>query len=208
MLDSRSAWSAGNHDDVWELIPWYVNGSLPPEDMALIQRHVAGCTECTLEVSRQRGLAGLIAFDAPDETAAARSWKKLSTQIRSEQDGARKASRNAFYLAGFRGGLMLGGACAAACLLAIVIVLPIDSGFRTLSSNTRGAGETIKFQTVAGLTQSQLEAILFDHGLELVAGPSEAGVYTAVSVHSESNLDLAAQALMAAPQIIFAAPAK
>jgi Putative zinc-finger len=208
LLDSRSAWSAGNHDDVWELIPWYVNGSLPPEEMAVIQRHIAGCAECTLEVSRQRGLAGQIALDEPDEAATARSWKKLSTQIRSERDSGRKASRNAFRLGGFRGGLMLGGACAAACLLAIAVVLPVDSGFRTLTSNTSGGNEAIKFQTVAGLTPSQLETILADHGLKLVAGPSEGGVYTAVSVRSEADLEAAAQALMAAPQIIFAAPAK
>ncbi len=208
MLDSRSAWSAGNHDDVWELIPWYVNGSLPHEDREVIQRHILGCAECTLEVSRQRGLASQIAVDDPSAGAASRSWKKLSAQIKSEASSPPQRSSAWNRFLGFRGGLMLGGACAAACLLAIVIVIPADSGFRTLTSSTPGGSEVIKFQTVAGLTSSQLQIILADHDLELVDGPSDTGVYTAISTRSDVDLQSASKALMTAPQIIFAAPSE
>lgn len=208
MLDSRSTWSAGSHDDVWELIPWYVNGSLPPEEMTVIQHHISGCAECTLEVSRQRGLASQISIDDPSAGAASRSWKKLSAQIKSERDSSPKGSRGWSRFGGLRGGLMLGGACAAACLLAVVIIMPADSGFRTLTSGAPDGSNSIKFQTVSGLTPAQLETILGDYGLELVGGPSESGVYTAISTRSGTDPQAASKALMTAPQIIFAAPSE
>ncbi|MCD2184697.1 zf-HC2 domain-containing protein [Rhizobium sp. GN54] len=208
MLDSRSSWSAGNHDDVWELIPWYVNGSLPPEDMTVIERHIMSCAECTVEVSRQRGIAAQISVGDPHAVSTARSWKKLSSQIKSERDGRMRRSppRNRF--GGTRGGFMLGGACAAACLLAIFAFIPTDGGFRTLTSSTSGSSNTIKFQTVSGLARAQLEAILAEHGLEFVDGPSESGVYTAIPTRDGADPQASAKALMTAPQIMFAAPAE
>lgn len=206
MLDSRSSWSASNHDDIWELIPWYVNGSMTPEDMALVKRHIDGCAECTVELSRQRTVAARMSTDETYAHNTERSWKKLSAQIRSERnDGTtRLAPRRRFGV--HRKHFLLAGACAAACLVAIVNLTSIGDGFHTLSSSTSDNSMLIKFQTASVLAPGQLEAILAEHALELLDGPSQAGVYTAAATRNGTDPHASAKALMTAPQILFAAP--
>lgn len=207
MLDSRSSWSASNHDDVWELIPWYVNGSLPPEDLATINRHVISCPECAVEVARQRGIAGSISIDEPYTSSAAGSWKKLSSQIKSERSlpAHRWAILNRF--APSPRGMMFGGACAAACMIAVFTYMPGVGEFRTLTRP--GSPSTmIKFQTVSEMAPERLEALMMEHGLELVDGPSASGVYTAAPRNAAADPQAFSEALMKSPQIMFAAPAE
>jgi hypothetical protein len=40
-----------HHDDARLLIPWYVNGTLNEQDMAQVEQHLEGCTECRVSVS-------------------------------------------------------------------------------------------------------------------------------------------------------------
>jgi len=37
------------HGRIWDLIPWYVNGSLPAEERRAVEDHLAGCLRCREE---------------------------------------------------------------------------------------------------------------------------------------------------------------
>uniref|UniRef100_A0AAN0MM07 Zf-HC2 domain-containing protein n=1 Tax=Yoonia rhodophyticola TaxID=3137370 RepID=A0AAN0MM07_9RHOB len=67
--DTRPPQPARCPDAIWELIPWYVNGSLPEDEAATVAAHSETCPDCEAEIARQQVLAKKVAttdpFDAP-----------------------------------------------------------------------------------------------------------------------------------------------
>jgi anti-sigma factor RsiW len=39
-----------NHQEIIELLPWYVNATLSSEEKAIVASHLEGCAECAGEV--------------------------------------------------------------------------------------------------------------------------------------------------------------
>lgn len=194
------------HDSMWELIPWYVNGSLSPELAEEIRSHGKNCMVCAAEIGRQRLLAKGVAKIDPFEVPLSQSWEHLRAQIeaedhaRSPKVGARRRFR------GLQGGLVaMTGAVAVVFLFAIVAIPPLDEDFKTLTSEAEQATHIIKFQLAPGVDEERLNRLLAEHGVTLVTGPSEAGVYAA-AVPAGTDLEAAADALMATPEVMFAAP--
>lgn len=205
LLDTSNSRSADNHDVVWKLIPWYVNGSLPPAEQQTVKRHSMTCPDCAAEIARQHGLAKQVAKIDPFEPPLSRSWEKLRAQIKADKR-VRKPRFDAWrWFDGFRGRMILTGAGAAACLMAAVLLVPVEDNFRTLTSDAPGPQDTIKFQMAPDIDVERLKDILAKHGLTISAGPSETGVYTA-TVTGDTDLQTASKALMTAPEIMFAAP--
>ncbi|WP_413205859.1 zf-HC2 domain-containing protein [Rhodospirillum sp. A1_3_36] len=205
MPETHSSLSDNTHAIVWGLIPWYVNGTLSPEEHETVKRHIETCPDCAAEVTRQRCLAQHVATENVSEEAMVRSWAKLSDQIKADERVRTPQPDRFRWFGGVRGGLSLAGAVAAACLVLVVFREPVETGFRTLTSPSTTAGDTIKFQTTPDLPPDRLKALLTEHGLTLVAGPSQSGVYTA-RIGADRNPKAAAEAFMALPEILFAAP--
>jgi hypothetical protein len=205
LFDTSKSMSADDHDTVWELIPWYVNGSLPSEQIDMTQRHILTCAECTAEVARQQVLAKDVATLDPFAPLLSQSWDTIRARIKAEER-AKKPRLSAWrWFEERQGRLIASGAAAAACLMLVVALFPADRGFRTLTSGTPGDQNTVKFQVVPNLDPGRLEAILAEHGLTLVGGPSAGGVYTATAV-GHSDPKAASKGLMTAPEVLFAAP--
>jgi hypothetical protein len=55
------------HEDVWLLLPWYVNGTLETAERHLVDEHLIGCALCREELGRCRGLSA--ALRAGEESA-------------------------------------------------------------------------------------------------------------------------------------------
>jgi hypothetical protein len=53
--DNRAA--GDEHESVWELLPWYANATLQPAEVLRVERHLATCGECTMELARCRCLS-------------------------------------------------------------------------------------------------------------------------------------------------------
>lgn len=205
MRDTRNPGSGECHDPLWELIPWYVNGSMPPEQTEAIKRHGTSCTTCAAEIERQRRLAKGVVLVDPFEAPLSQSWEHLRAQIEAE-DRARSPRAGTWRrFRGLQGGLFLAGTFAAVCLIVVGAIWPFDDGFKTLTSEAEHMTYVIKFQAAPEVNEERLIRLLAEHGVALVTGPSEAGVYTAVAP-AGTDLEAAAKALMATSEVMFAAP--
>lgn len=196
--------SAEEHDAIWELIPWYVNGSLPEEQAQMVKDYSLHNTACAQEIERQRRLAeGVVKVD-PFEAPLSRSWEHLRAQIEAE-DRARTPKAGARgRFAGLQGGLIaLASAVSVACL--VLVIQPFDNSFETLTSGGEEVLPTVRFQLSPGVDPAALDALLAQVDATLVSGPSDAGVYTA-TLAAEADTQATADALMALPEVLFAAP--
>lgn len=193
------------YETAWELIPWYVNGSLPEDEAELVRHQARISPQFAAEVARQHDLAQQVATVDPSEAPVDRSWAKLRAQIDAEAAARAPRSQARGWFAGLRGGYALGGLGVAACvLLAVVLFQPEGDDYQTLTSGSE-AGPAIKFQLAGDLAADELTQLLAAHGLTLIDGPSETGVYTA-AVAADADLATAAQDLMATSEVLFAAP--
>ncbi|MDO6590533.1 hypothetical protein DS901_18240 [Loktanella sp. D2R18] len=194
---------AGCPDHIWELIPWYVNGSLPQEQAEAVELHGETCPACAAEIGRQRTLAKDVVKVDPFEVPLSRSWETLRAQIEAENWAMTpKVEKRRF--AGLHGGIIaLIGTVAVACLL--VVAMPVQTDFDMLTSAPDTATDVIKLQLAPNMVQAQLEQVLSEFGSTLIAGPSENGVYT-ITVEGDADLQAVADALMSTPEIAFAAP--
>jgi hypothetical protein len=50
MTQSNEPKTKFSHTDAFELLPWYVNESLPAKETALVREHLSGCAECRKEI--------------------------------------------------------------------------------------------------------------------------------------------------------------
>lgn len=205
MHDSNHIPRSDAYETAWELIPWYVNGSLPEDEAELVRHQARISPQFAAEVARQHDLAQQVATVDPSEAPVERSWEKLRAQIDAEATARAPAPQPRSWFAGLRGGHALGGLGVAACvLLAVVLFQPADDDYQTLTSGA-GADHAVKFQLAGELAEDDLTQLLAAHGLTLLDGPSETGVYTAAAA-PEADLATTAQALMATSEVLFAAP--
>ena len=183
-----------DHEAAWELLPWYVNGSLKADEAVPVERHLANCPGCRREVERCRSLAVVV---KSSRSAAEEDWApspRHFAQIMARVDAAQAVSsagspslaqrlrswlidtpppmRWAFAL---QAGLIVG---LAGALLALA---PSDSSYETLSGGAAsGASERVALHLVFAedTTEKELRDLLHDIDATIVGGPTPRGVYT------------------------------
>lgn len=209
LRDDTSKGPQSDHDEIWELIPWYVNGTLPEADAAKLEAHAKTCDAVSKEIQHQKNLAQKVVKTDPFDVPLQRSWETLRAQVEADLKARTPVKTRSGWWAALqgRGRAALGG-LAVVCL-ALVMVVQFDAppwdGFVTLTSAPDGDAPTIQFQLAQGVDAAQLAALLEPMGVIAIAGPSETGVYSAV-LGKDADLGAVAQAMMAAEQIVFAAP--
>jgi hypothetical protein len=60
MMNERQDQGARVHQRIWELLPWYVNGTLSDQDRERVEAHVAICRRCRDEVETCRRMAAAV----------------------------------------------------------------------------------------------------------------------------------------------------
>ncbi|MEM7236275.1 MAG: hypothetical protein AAF501_00400 [Pseudomonadota bacterium] len=204
MPDNSATKPAVSHDTAWELIPWYVNGSLPGPEASAIASHSEECDVCKAEIEHQRDLAAQVEALEVEDPPTSRSWQTLQAQI-AQEDRTRKPVRGFWgTMPSFTRGIAIAGATAV-LFVAVLLQQPTDDGFQTLTNSEQTSALGIKFQTSGDVDPAALRSILSERGLTLVEGPSEGGVYRVVAAEG-SDLDALAAALITLPEIAFAAP--
>jgi hypothetical protein len=187
------------HDSIWELLPWYLNGTLTEFDRKRVDLHLKACAACREEMTVERRIHERVAQHDTVEHMAAPSLRRLQERIDGLATEAtpvaerppllpprptdRRGLRRAFSWQG------LMAACLA--LLAVALILtathraqptlaqtPPPDYYTVTTASPRPPGEAIRAVFAPTITLDELQSILALSHLKIVAGPTEAGVYS------------------------------
>lgn len=182
------------HEDVKELLPWFVNGTLNESEQSLVDEHLEDCGECKADVDRLIQLAGPFSspdpFDRVDAGAAAHAFVEALPERRQHGGQARRQ-----FIATAAGFVIVA--------VGLVVALQPQQRFRTLTSTPAGAGDKDVVQVVfkPDATESTIREVLLFEGNVVLSGPSRLGVYRVAVSNEDSDVYIAR--LEHDPNVIF-----
>jgi len=211
-----------DHQDIWELLPWLINGRLGESDWRRVDAHLRLCSACRDECAAQQRVYDLMSTDTAVEQMPVAGLNRLrqriaeaerSVDIDAPAEPARPAGTPPAILAPrFRGR----AAAVAASVIAISVALGMPAALRWNQARRASAayhtvtteaaqhpGEVIRAVFAPTATLSELQAILNDAHLEIVSGPTEAGVYS-LSMTGPQSIDWSLRRLRAHDSVRFA----
>jgi hypothetical protein len=231
MTHSDNTGPLGVHGECWNLLPWIANESAAPKDVARVEEHLRDCRECQEELEFQRQLRNAIRSEEAVVLAPQTSLQKLMQRIdtvadiedaadiegESEASAApaeaprRDASRRPRWLAVAAAiqGIVIAGLLAA--LWSQSREALTTPRFTTLTTATTVArGPVIRVVFDGSIALDDMNQVLRSIGAQIIAGPSEAGVYTlglAAGAADRPGVDKALAQLRADNRVRFAEPA-
>lgn len=215
------------HEQVAEILPWYVNASLSRNETALVDEHLPACAACREELARCRA----ISVAAQSVTQSEEGWapspqhfaRILGRVDASEQRklGARGRSlleRARSWVGAtprpVRWAFAVQGVAAVALAAALLWRAPAPSpAYETLSRPAAAvAGDRARLHVVFAeeTTERELRDLLNDIGGVLVGGPTPRGVYTVelpVSASERERVEASAARLRGERRVRFVAVA-
>ncbi|MEL6766014.1 MAG: hypothetical protein AAFP17_02440 [Pseudomonadota bacterium] len=216
---------ASPREEATLLIPWYVNGTLEGEELALVERFIADSPDFAAEVERERRVARAVGELDATEEAALESWRQLEARLGADEPAVETPRRTPE--AGFFGMLLVRvqsmfadipslfatpypalGAAAVAVIAALLLMqgptAPVgeEPSFQTLTSEPQLSGPRLRIKAAEAMDQAAVEALAAEHGLDVIDGPSASGIYT-MAGGALPALETAAEAISAAPGILF-----
>jgi hypothetical protein len=179
------------HRDAWDLIPWLVNGRLEAADRQRLEAHCRDCASCREELAAQRELYAQMSRGTVEHVPVV-SLKRLQQRLKMtdaiDDEGfvppssARSASPVRF--AGLAAGLA--AVCCALGLWAWTRSQPLTGAtYSTVTSAPARTGAVIRAVFEPAMTLAEMKALLDRSHLKIVAGPSEAGVYSLSSTSAQ-----------------------
>lgn len=202
------------HQRIWELLPWYANGTLGEAERRTVEEHAAQCERCREEL-RACGQIGeavrLSAVEAPTPHPARLS--RLMSRL-DEAEGSSPRARLAGLLTATPKPVrwVLAGQLAALLLLVTGWIWttpppPPPAEFKTLSDAVApAAGPQVRVVFAEGATERQMRDVLLPIGGQLAGGPSPLGVYTVELPEGRDPLPVVLQHLRSRPEVSFAEP--
>ena len=185
------------HDAVWELLPWFVNGTLSASERLHIDQCLASCTACREELAQCRAVQGAVTAEpAPVWTPSPASFATLmtrlgpttpaSTPVRSRAEASQPFLARLAAWWGHTPSVMQWALVAQVVVLVGLSALyaserrPAPQFYETLSS-VPAPSPTLPFRMrvvfAEDLTEKDLRALLTKVGGRIVDGPSPIGVY-------------------------------
>lgn len=171
--------SATEHRTVVELLPWYVNGTLPEAERVSVERHLRGCLSCRAALKDERTMAAALRQEASADFSMERNFERLMGRIEP-----RRRWRPGF-------GALLGRmppriVAPAAVALVLVLggaVLWLSAGregtlFSTATSAAPEMNRNIDIIFAPGVSDAQIRDVLASIQGTIVGGPSDIGRYT------------------------------
>src|SRR5215813_14901423 len=88
MRDPSHQSDGNHHEKVWEILPWYVNGTLEGHEHEFVARHILRCQSCADEVVRCQSIATAVrsaeaAASAPSPEHLARLMERIDRESTS-----------------------------------------------------------------------------------------------------------------------------
>ncbi len=225
----------GAHGECWNLLPWIANESAAAKEVARVEAHLRDCRECQEELAFQRQLRNAIRSEEAIVLAPQTSLQKLLQRIDTVADmdddhvasdaPAGEVVEQRRPLARWPRWLPIAAAVqgiAIAGLLATVWSQSRDTShssealtagrYQVLTTPTTAVtgGPVIRIVFAGNTALDDMNRVLRSINAQIIAGPSEAGVYTlglAASATGESGVDQAIAQLRADSRVRFAEPA-
>ncbi|TKC91499.1 hypothetical protein FAZ69_03310 [Trinickia terrae] len=203
------------HLHAWEMLPWLVNGTLPEAERAQVEAHLAGCESCREELARQRGLFSQMNAKEIEGPSADQGVARLLLQIDERPRQAAPAASGARAPRNRWAAIAYGLAALLVLETGGVAVLSSQSDagshasavYRTLSlPDSTASRATIRLVVDPAMTAGGLQALLVPLHLQIVAGPTENGVYSLGPAAKRGDVERQIGELRAASGVRFVEP--
>ena len=200
------------HQRVWELLPWYANGTLPETEQRTVEEHAELCRRCREELAACRGLGEAMRSSAAEPPVPHPARIALLKARLDQAEGSRVRS-------------LLGATPKAvrwivAAQLAAILILAAGwmwrtpppppaapAEYQTLSDPAAAsAGPRVRLVFAEGATERQMRDVLLAIGGRLADGPSPLGVYTVELSEGSDPLPVILKHLKSRPEVSFAEP--
>ncbi|MEO6193241.1 MAG: zf-HC2 domain-containing protein [Thermoanaerobaculia bacterium] len=190
-----------SHQRVWELLPWYVNGSLAQPERERVEAHLTACRRCEEEARACRRTAAEIA--GAGEVAPSPhpiQFQRVLARIEESEREERRYDGGWRLLAPFRSLVRatprpLRGALVAQAAVIFLLVGFLAWGslrpgspaagtspavYRTLSAPAPAPVPTVRLRVMFSprATEREIRGLLLGIRGEITAGPSPLGLYT------------------------------
>lgn len=201
------------HETTRELLPWYVNGTLPEAEKQTLETHLGECLPCRAALRDEQRLERLVRDHDDLPLGHAHGVGKLMARI----DGRASSPMHPRPRLGF--GLALGAAVVAAAAIGLGLLSPWLPGaderangeaFTTLSNDAApgdtaaATGARLDIVFAAGSADSDIEALLRSIDARVLDGPSELGRYTiGVAASDPDAIEALIERLTAEPGVQF-----
>ena len=222
--------SADDHDELVNLIPWYVKGKLSEGENAVVKQHLDTCESCRLEASNSTALAAELAMPKESWRPSAAHFASIMAEVdKLEAAEKPKQASNTVTKAGFFQRLQLVFAqtprpvrwtlaveSLVFAVLAAVMVLPgvihinkaQPSAFETLSNletPPAQSGQMLRVVFADDITAKELSDLLLQTKAQIRQGPSTVGAYTVETAVGDA--DKVQVTLRAHPKVKLVLPA-
>ncbi len=222
--------SAYDHDELINLIPWYVKGKLTAGESAAVKEHLIACENCRQELANCKALADLLPKSAGSWRPSEAHFSNILAEV-NKLEAAEKQEKTANAIAkpGFFQRMSqlfaqtpspvrwtLAAESLAFAVLVAVMVLPGVSNlnrdqpgaFETLSNaetQASSSGQMLRVVFSDEITAKELSDLLLQTKAQIRQGPSTVGAYT-VEIPSGSATQTQA-VLRAHPKVKLVLPA-
>jgi hypothetical protein len=217
------------HRECWDLLPWLANERAAPRDVARIEGHLRECRECQQELEAQRAVRESIRSNEPIVLAPQTAFNKLMQRIDNVDDVAKEEAVEreperieSAVRTSLRWTRLLPIAAAVQGIAILVLLGALWQQHRetltaprfwTLfeSQTTPTRGPVIRVVFVEDVALEEVSNLLRSVEAQIIAGPSEAGVYALAltsDAASSPDIDAALAKLRADGRVIFAESVK
>jgi hypothetical protein len=193
-----------SHESLSELIPWYANSTLSPEEHALVEEHLKSCDACQGELEWLRTVGAAMTEVAAEVPVQAPSFAKTMAAI-DEWERSKEPARVSRLVSWFQAfwnpsAPMARFAFVAQFALILglgIFILSHRQGtvdYTTLSgSEQAGGGAKLTVSFAPNTTVERMASILGGVGGRIVSGPSASGIFVVeLPIRPEKDADVQA----------------
>ena len=192
-----------DHDYVWELLPWYVNEGLSPQELNEVETHLKDCSTCQQEVARCRELSESVKTSQKEVwTPSPAHFANILANVTALENRRIKSPdasgwfakwfpwlgdtpRPARFTLAFQSALVM----VLATTLLVRAFVPTEH-YQTLSNPAEPAAtraQQVRLVFAEDITEKELRGLLLEIPARFIAGPTALGVYTVAVDASTSN---------------------